>query len=149
MSAPTNRSRRKSMNSQRIVSQRMKLRLGIPQHAAFLGFGARVLEQFGVIDAGGTGRHACQAAETKIHFIGERFRGVQPAIGDGAHERNASARAVALEFGGIVSRAGRQAKAAMHALLDDRVIQPAQLRMPPGGGRWSGPNCHIMNHFKG
>ena len=87
------------------------------------GFGAGVFEEFGVIDAGGTGGHAGEATETKIHFLGESASGVEFAISDSAHECNAAARTVALELGGVVSGAGGEAKAAVHALLHDGVIE--------------------------
>ena len=92
------------------------------QNAAGLGFGAGVFEKLSVVHPGGAGGHASQAAEAKIHFVRESFRGFEPAISNGAHERNAATRAVTLEFCGVVSGAGGQAKAAMHALLEDGVI---------------------------
>ena len=92
------------------------------QNAAGFGFGAGVFKKFGVVYARGAGGHAGETAEAEIHFIGKSFGRFEPAIGDRAHEGNAATRAVALEFGGVVSGAGRQAKAAMHALLEHRVI---------------------------
>ena len=93
-----------------------------------LGFGTSVLEQLGVIDACRTGGHARETSEAEIHFVGKGFRRFQPAIGDGAHERDAAARAVPLEFGGVVSRAGGQTEPAVHALLHDGIIQIFQMR---------------------
>ena len=116
------------MNSQRRVKPRIKLRLGESSTRCFFGLGARMLEQLGVIHARRTRRHAREATEAEIHFVGERFRRFQPAVRDGAHERDAPARAVAFEFGGVVSRARRQAKAAVHALLHDRVIEVFEMR---------------------
>ena len=103
-----------------------------------LRLGAGHLEKPGVIDSGGTRRFAGQAAETEIHFVGEGAGGFEPSVGDGPHQGDASARAVAFEFGGVVSGASGQTEAAVHALLDDRVIQPAQLRKPGGGQRDGG-----------
>ncbi len=86
---------------------------------AFVYLGAGVLEQLGVVHAGRAGGHAGEAAEAKIHFIGECFCGLEFAIGDGAHERDTAARAVSLKLGLVVRRAGGQAHAAVHALLHD------------------------------
>ena len=84
-----------------------------------LHLGTGVLEQLGVVHPGRAGRHARKAAETKIHFVGECFCGLEFAIGDGAHERDAAARAVSLKLGLVIRRAGGQAHAAVHALLHD------------------------------
>ena len=94
----------------------------------FSGFGAGVLEEFGVIHASGTRGHAGEATEAKIHFIAECLRRFETFVGDGAHQSDSPARAVAFEFGGVVSRAGRQAKAAMHALLHDGVVEVFEVR---------------------
>src|ERR1035441_1855018 len=75
-----------------------KVPLGRFEHAAGFGFGARVLEKLGVIDARGASRHAGKAAEAEIHLVREGLRRVQAAIGNGAHERDATARAVALDL---------------------------------------------------
>src|SRR5262249_31402033 len=93
------------------------------QGATIFGFGASVLEQFGVIDTCWTGGHAGEAPEAEVHLVGARVTWFEPAVRAGAHQSDASARAIAFEFGGVISRAGGQAKAAMHALLQDRIIQ--------------------------
>ena len=97
-----------------------------------LGFGPGMLEEFRVVDTSGTGGHAREAAETEIHFVRERFGGFKAVISDGAHEGDASAWAVALKLGGVVGGAGGQAKAAVHALLDDRVVQSLEMGMRGG-----------------
>ena len=79
------------------------------EHAAGFGLGAGVLEQLGVVDARGASGHAGEAAEAEIHFVGEGLGGFEAAIGNGAHEGDAAARAVALDLGGIVGRASGQA----------------------------------------
>src|ERR1035438_4397681 len=81
----------------------------------------------GIVDAGGAGCHAGEAAEAEIHFVGERPGGVQAAVGDGPHERDAAARAVPLDFRRVVSGAGRKAKTAVHALLQDRVVEAFEM----------------------
>jgi hypothetical protein len=96
---------------------------GCFERAALFGFRAGVFEQFGVIHAGGAGGLASEAAEAEIHFLAERPGWFELAISDGAHQRDSAARAVALDFGGVVSGAGGQAKAAVHALLHDGVVE--------------------------
>ena len=93
------------------------------QHAALLGLGARVLEKLGVIHARRAGRHARETAEAEIHFVRERFRRLKISVGDGTHQRDAPARTVSLQLCGVVSRARRQAKPAVHALLHHGVIE--------------------------
>ena len=75
------------------------------------------------VHASRTGRHAGKTAEAEIHFIGERFRWLQPLIGNGPHQGDATARAVAFQLGGVVGRTSRQAQTTVHALLDHGVIQ--------------------------
>ena len=99
--------------------------------AGGLDFGAGGLEQVGVIHARGAGGLAGQAAEAVAHLIGEGRRELQFVVGHGAHERDASAWAVALLLGGVVGGAGRQAHPAMHALLQDRVIEELERRLHP------------------
>ena len=55
-----------------------------------LGLGAGHLEELGVIDPGGAGRFAGEAAEAEVHLVRERFRRLQLAVGDGAHEGDAA-----------------------------------------------------------
>src|SRR5258706_3279113 len=95
-----------------------------------------MLEQFRVIHSGRARGHAGKAAETKVHLIGKQSAGLEPFIGDGSHERNPAPRAVALQLCRVVSRAGWQTKAAMHALLDHAVVEilemPAAQNIFPG-----------------
>ena len=51
------------------------------------------------------------------------------AVGNGPHQRNTSPRAVALQLRGIVGWTGRQTHAAMHALLENRVVQALEPRV--------------------
>src|SRR5438094_4266577 len=64
-----------------------------------------------------------------MHFVGKGFRRFQPSIGNGAHERDPAARAVSFQFSGVVSGAGGQTEAAVHALLHDGIIQILQMRV--------------------
>ena len=73
------------------------------------------------------------------------------AVGDRAHERDAAARAVALALGRVVGRAGRQAHAAVHALLQHRVVERlagvacdmAQSKILPGFSRPFGSSARL------
>ena len=98
------------------------------ENAALLRLRPRMLEQLRVVHTGGTRRHARQAAEAEIHFVRERLRRLQLAIRDGTHQRDATARAVALELGGVVGRAGGQTQPAVHALLHHGVIEILEMR---------------------
>ena len=99
------------MKSQRMAKARISVSLGRTQDATGFGFGAGVLEQLGIIDTSRAGGHAGQAAEAEIHLFGERPGHLQPAVGHGPHQGNASARAVALDLGRVVGRASGQAQA--------------------------------------
>lgn len=84
--------------------------------AVFVDGFARVFKQVAVIDSRRTGRFAGSAAETKINVTGERLRlNVQLAFGDGAHQINASARAVVFVADLLIGRASGQTQAAMNA----------------------------------
>ena len=100
-----------------------EIAFGRGERLGAFGFGACVFEEFCVIHARGAGGHAGEAAETKIHFLGEGAGGVEFVVGDGAHERDAAAGTVAFELGRVVSGAGGEAKTAVHALLHDGVIE--------------------------
>jgi len=76
-----------------------------------------------ILDSGWTGGFAGQTAEAEIHLLAEGPSRIHLAIGNRAHERNASPRAVALHFCGIVGRTGRETHAAMHTLLENGVVQ--------------------------
>lgn len=92
-------------------------------------FGAGVLEEFRVIDAGGASGHAGQTAEAEIHFVSERLGRFQAFVGDCAHEGDATSRAVSFQLGAVVSGARGQAQSAMHALLHHGVVQVAEMGM--------------------
>src|SRR5262245_31314652 len=93
-----------------------------------------MLEQLCVVNSGGAGGHAGEATQAEVHLVGESFGWLEFAIGDRPHEGDASARAVALDLCGVIGGAGWQAKSAMHALLQDGIIEAAQhgmgLRLP-------------------
>ena len=93
------------------------------QDAAALCFGAGALEQFRVIHPRRTGCHARQTTQTEIHFLGERPGRFQPAVGDGAHQRDAAAGTVPFQLGRVIGRARRKAKPAVHALLHDGIVE--------------------------
>jgi Ser/Thr protein kinase RdoA (MazF antagonist) len=84
------------------------------------------LKELRVIDAGRARCLAGEATETEIHLIGEFLGRFHAAIGDRAHERNPSPGAVTFLARLVPGRAGRQAKAAMDTLLDDRVFERLQ-----------------------
>ena len=71
------------------------------------------------------GQAVSQARQPRQKYISSPKARVdlELAVGDGAHQRDAAARAVALELGGVVGRAGGQAHPAVHALLEHRVIE--------------------------
>ena len=68
-----------------------------------------------------------------IKESGNRQRG---AVGDGAHQGDASARRVPLELGLVVRRTGRQAQAAVHALLHDRVVEAFEVGRAASHRMW-------------
>jgi len=68
------------------------------EDAALLCFGARVLEQLGVIHASGTGCHAGEATEAEIHFLRKRLGGIEAVVGDGAHQGNSTPRTVPFDL---------------------------------------------------
>ena len=92
--------------------------LGSEEHSLMLDLGAGVFEELGVINTGGTGRGAGEAAKAVIHLLAEFFRHFEIAVGDGPHQGDATARAVALLPRLEVGRTTRQTHPAMHALLD-------------------------------
>ena len=116
------------------------------EHAARFGFRAGVLEKLRVIHPCRASGHAGEAAEAEVHFVREGPRHIQAAIGDRAHERDAAPRAMSLDLRRVVGRARRQAKAAVHALLQDRVVEALEVgrgarhqTSSPGSARRSGP----------
>lgn len=101
--------------------------------------GAGGLEEAGVVNAGGAGGDAGEAAEAGIHFVAEGRIDGEFAVGDGTHEGDAAAGAVAFFFGRDKGGAGGEAEAAVHALLHDGVVEVAeQFRAGRCGGEGSG-----------
>ena len=96
---------------------------GCIQNSLTFDFGAGGFKEFGVVYVGGAGGGAGEAAEAVIHFLAEGFGDFEVAVGDGTHEGDASARAVLFELGLFVGRAGGQAHAAVHALLENGVVE--------------------------
>jgi hypothetical protein len=116
-------------------SREKKFDYGGPPESALRGgecvdafdFGSGGLEELRVVDAGWTGGLAGEAAEAEIHFVSEGGGGGEFPVGNGAHERDAAAGAVAFVSGRVVGRAGRQAHAAVHALLEDGVVEAREV----------------------
>ena len=63
-------------------------------------------EHMSVVDSGGAGGSARQAAEAVVHLIGKRFAQLEFAVGDCSHQRDAAARAVRFYSGRVVGGAG-------------------------------------------
>jgi hypothetical protein len=103
-----------------------RIAAGVVQDASGLDLRACHFKEVRVLDSGGTGRLASEASEAKIHFLSERAGGFHIPVGDGAHEGDATPRAVAFDLCRIVGRAGWQAHAAVHALLQFGIIDRAQ-----------------------
>src|SRR5882724_7471256 len=91
-----------------------------------------MFKQLRVIDTRRAGGLAREATEAKIHFVAKHLGRLELPISDGPHQRDPAARAVALHLGVIVSRAGRQAQPAVHALLHDGIIEVFQMRVARG-----------------
>lgn len=72
---------------------------GVIQQTRFFSFGAGMFKNGGVIDAGRTGAHAGQAAEAEIDLLGEGTAHRHFSIGNGAGQRDASARAMPFAAG--------------------------------------------------
>jgi hypothetical protein len=98
----------------------------IVQNCRLFDHGPRSFKKLRVLDAGRARGHTGQTAETKIHFIRKGPSKFHPIVGDGPHQGDASAGAVPLLMSGVVSRTGGQAKATMHALLNDRVVERSE-----------------------
>ena len=84
---------------------------------------ARRFEQLRVVHARRARGLAGKAAEAVTHLVGKRARHRELLIGHRAHQRNAAAWTVPLVLRFVVGRAGGQAHAAVHALLDDGVVE--------------------------
>ena len=97
--------------------------LGRDGGAGAFDFGPGRFKKGTVIHSRRTSRLAGEATEAIIHFLGESAAGLELAIGHRAHQGDAPARAVPLAFGFIVGGTGGQAHAAVHALLEDGIIQ--------------------------
>ena len=95
----------------------------IVECAGFLDLRSSDFKEMSILHSGWTSGFTGQAAEAEIHLLAESSSRIHFAIGDRAHERNASSRAVAFHFCGIVGRTGRQTHAAMHALLENGVVE--------------------------
>ena len=108
-----------------------------PGRSGRLDLGARRLDEAGVVDAGGACRLAGEAAQAIAHLVGEALGRREVAVGHRAHEGDAAARAVALALGRVVGRARRQAHPAVHALLEDRVVE----KLERGAHRLSRRSC--------
>ena len=97
--------------------------LGRSGGAGALDFGTGGLEKAAVIHAGRTGGFTGETAEAIIHFLGEGAAGGEVTIGYRPHEGDAAAGAVALALGFVIGGTAGQAHAAVHALLEDGVVQ--------------------------
>ena len=98
------------------------------QHPRGLRLSPRPLEEFRVVHPRRTGRHASQTSETIIHLVGEGLGRLQTIIGNRAHEGDPTPRRMPFEFRCVVGGTRRKTQPAMHALLDDRVIQSLEVR---------------------
>ena len=100
---------------------------------------ARLLKHPRVVHARRARRLAREAAEAEIHLVAKRLGEIEPPLGDIPHELDASARAVLFELRRVVSRARRQAQAAMDALREHAEIEILQIkRLRAGRGRQRG-----------
>ena len=95
----------------------------IVECTGFLDLRASDFKEVPILHAGWASSFAGQAAEAEIHLLTEGLSRIHFAIGNRPHERNASPRAVALHFCCIVGRTGRQTHAAVHALLENGVVE--------------------------
>lgn len=78
------------------------------------------------VAVGGQALVQARQPQAVIHFLAEGFGEFEFVVGDGAHQGDATARAVAFALGFRVGRAARQAQAAVHALLERGVIEVAK-----------------------
>ena len=95
----------------------------VVERARFFDLRARNFKEMSILHTGWASGFTGQATEAEIHLLTEGPSRIHFAIGNRPHERNASPRAVALQFCGIVGRTGRQTHAAVHALLEDGVVE--------------------------
>src|ERR1043166_4257078 len=86
-----------------------------------------MLKQLRVVNARRTRGHARETTQAEIHLIRKSFRRFEFSIGNRAHKRNPAAWTISLEFRGIVRGARRQAQTAVHALLQDGIIEICQV----------------------
>ena len=83
-----------------------------------LELGARVLDQLVVLDAGRAGGHAGHAAEAVVDVLDQRSRELAALLEARPHQHDPTARGVHLLAPQRVGRAGGQAEAAVHAVVD-------------------------------
>ena len=95
----------------------------------------RVLDQLVVLHAGRAGRDAGHAAEAVVECVDHRRRELAALLEPGPHQHDAPAGRVHLLAPERVGRAGGQAEAAVHAVVD-------QLRLRAAGSRRRRASCH-------
>lgn len=93
------------------------------EHSGGFRLRARHFEEVRIVYPGRAGGLASETTEAIIHFLGKNAARLQPVIGDRAHEGDSPSRTVPLQPGLFVSRAGGEAKTAMHALLKHGVVE--------------------------
>src|SRR5215467_2993592 len=81
---------------------------------------SRLLDERSVLHAGGTGGLAGHASEARVEVFDHRLRHRNPILGTGLHQVYPTARRVHLLAEELVTWTSGQAKAAMHALIDER-----------------------------
>ena len=80
------------------------------------------LDDLAVLHARRAGGFACAAVETEVQVMADLLAQTEAAVGDGAHQVDASARAVVLIRGFDIRRAARGAEAAVNAVLKEAVL---------------------------
>ena len=102
-----------------------------------LDIAARCLEELSAVHSSRARCLAGEAPEAVAHLVRKLRRHVEFAVGDGPHQGDPATGAVPFPLGRIVGRAGRQAHAAVHALLEDRIVE-----RPDGvGHHFAGDQC--------
>jgi hypothetical protein len=81
------------------------------------------LKEMRVVDTGRAGGLTGQTTEAVGHLFAEGTREFQLVVGDSPHQCYATPGAVLFVLGDVVSRAGGKAHPAVHALLEDRIIE--------------------------
>ena len=90
---------------------------------------AKRLNQFAILDAGRARRFARPAVEAQVEMVMNLVIQLQAAVGNGAHEVDAAARAIRFEAKLEVCRASRGAQAAMHAIQEQLIVDAGLLRL--------------------